>query len=82
MAVTLRMSRFGRKKQPFYRIVATDERSSRDGKYLEIVGTYDPFTKDVTVKKESAEKWIKKGAKYSATVKSLFVKQGVSLATK
>jgi len=82
MAVTIRMTRRGRKKQPVYRIVAADDKSSRDGKFLEIVGTYDPSTKATTIKQESAEKWIKNGATLSRTVKEIFVKNGVSLATK
>ena len=78
MAVTLRMARFGRKKRPFYRIVAADRRFSRDGRYLEIVGTYDPANKKSEIKKESAEKWIKEGAVLSPTVKDILTKQGVS----
>jgi small subunit ribosomal protein S16 len=76
------MSRYGRKKKPFYRIVAADKRSQRDGAFLDIIGTYDPRTKEANIKKDIAEKWIKNGAQLSDTVKDLFVKQGVSLATK
>jgi small subunit ribosomal protein S16 len=76
------MSRYGRKKKPFYRIVAADKRSPRDGAFLDIIGTYDPRTKETNIKKDIAEKWIKNGAQLSDTVKDLFVKQGVSLATK
>jgi len=82
MSVSIRMSRFGRKKKPFYRIVAAEKRSPRDGAFLDIIGTYDPRTKETDIKKDIAEKWIKNGAQPSATVKDLFVKQGVSLATK
>lgn len=82
MAVTIRLARIGRKKKPFYRIVAADSRFPRDGRNLEVVGTYDPRTKETRIKKEIAEKWIKHGASLSATVKSLFQKEGVSLATK
>ncbi len=82
MSVSIRMSRYGRKKKPFYRIVAADKRSPRDGAFLEIIGTYDPRTKETSIKKDLAEKWIKNGAQPSATVKDIFVKQGVSLATK
>lgn len=82
MAVVIRLSRRGRKKKPFYRIVAADQRFSRDGRFLEIVGTYDPMTKEVTVKKEAAQKWIQRGAQLSSTVKRLFSKEGVAAQTK
>jgi len=80
MSVVIRLARGGKKKQPFYRIVAADSRFSRDGRFLEVVGTYDPRSKDTTVKKELAEKWIQKGARLSPTVKQLFSKQGVAKA--
>ena len=79
MAVTIRMARYGRKKKPFYRIVAADQRFSRDGRYLEIVGTYDPASKATNIKKEVATKWINVGAVLSATVKDILSKQGVPL---
>lgn len=82
MAVIIRMARFGQKKKPFFRIVAADKRYCRDGRFLEIVGTYDPRSEKVAVKKEIAEKWIKDGAQVSPTVKKLFVKEGVSLESK
>lgn len=82
MAVVIRLTRRGKKKQPFYRIVVADERFPRDGRYLEIVGTYDPRSDAVTVKKEKAEKWIKNGARLSGTVKRIFAKQGVAVAGK
>jgi len=78
VAVTLRMARYGRKKRPFYRIVAADRRFSRDGRYLEIIGTYDPSRKITELKKESAEKWLNVGAIVSPTVKDILTKQGVS----
>jgi small subunit ribosomal protein S16 len=81
MAVTIRMARYGRKKKPFYRIVAADRRFSRDGRYLEIVGTYDPASKATNVKKEVAKKWINTGAVLSPTVKNIFAKQGISLVS-
>ncbi|MEE8483682.1 MAG: 30S ribosomal protein S16 [Nitrospinota bacterium] len=82
MAVIIRLARRGKKKQPYYRIVAADQRFSRDGRFLEIVGTYDP-RKDVSdVKKEQAEKWVKNGAKISATVKKIFSKHGVAVTSK
>ena len=79
MAVVLRMTRRGAKKKPFYWIVATDSRSPRDGKFLEILGTYDPLKSDNNIKvdAEKITSWIKKGAKPSQTVASLLKKAGV-----
>ena len=81
MAVVIRLTRRGAKKKPFYRIVAIDSRSPRDGEYLENVGTYDPSKKtdNVTVDAEKAMAWVKKGAKPSRTVASLFKKAGVAV---
>ena len=79
MAVVLRMTRRGAKKKPFYRIVAADSRSPRDGRFLEMLGTYDPLKSENNIKVD-AEKitaWIKKGAKPSQTVASLLKKAGV-----
>jgi small subunit ribosomal protein S16 len=73
MAVRLRLTRVGKKKQPTYRIVAADARSPRDGKYLEIVGTYDPRREPsaITVDNEKAIDWLKKGAQPSERVQKL-----------
>lgn len=73
MAVRLRLTRVGKKKQPTYRIVAADARSPRDGKYLEIVGTYDPRREPsaITVDNEKAVDWLKKGAQPSERVQKL-----------
>ena len=78
MAVVLRMTRRGAKKKPFYRIVAADSRSPRDGKFLEMLGTYDPLKSENNLKIDSEKviSWIKKGAKPSETVASL-LKKGV-----
>ena len=78
MAVVLRMTRRGAKKKPFYRIVAADSRSPRDGKFLEMLGTYDPLKSENNIKidSEKVASWIKKGAKPSETVASL-LKKGV-----
>ena len=64
MAVVIRLSRRGSKKRPFYRVVATDSRSPRDGKFLEVLGTYDPLKEQDQFKldAEKAQSWIKKGA--------------------
>lgn len=73
MAVRLRLTRVGKKKQPTYRIVAADSRSPRDGKYLEIVGTYDPRREPsaVTVDNEKAIDWLRRGAVPSERVEKL-----------
>ena len=77
MAVVLRMTRRGAKKKPFYRIVAADSRSPRDGKFLEMLGTYDPLKSENNIKidAEKVNSWIKKGAKPSDTVASLLKKE-------
>ena len=79
MAVKLRMTRMGAKKRPFYRIVAADSRSPRDGKFIEEIGTYDPSTDPSTFKvnEELAKKWLANGAQPTDTVKALFKKHGV-----
>ena len=79
MAVVLRMTRRGAKKKPFYRIVAADSRSPRDGKFLEMLGTYDPLKSENNIKidSEKVASWVKKGAKPSETVASLLKKAGV-----
>ncbi|MEI2698058.1 MAG: 30S ribosomal protein S16 [Microthrixaceae bacterium] len=73
MAVRLRLTRVGKKKQPTYRIVAADARSPRDGKYLEIVGTYDPRREPsaITVDNDKAIEWLRKGAQPSERVEKL-----------
>lgn len=73
MAVRLRLTRVGKKKQPTYRIVAADARSPRDGRYLEIVGTYDPRREPsaITVDNDKAVEWLRKGALPSERVQKL-----------
>lgn len=73
MAVRLRLTRVGKKKQPSYRIVAADSRSPRDGRYLEIVGTYDPRREPsaVTVDNDKAVAWLQNGALPSERVRKL-----------
>jgi small subunit ribosomal protein S16 len=75
--VKLRLQRFGAHKSPFYRIVATSSTNPRDGKFLEIVGTYDPIKGLVDVKADLASKWLDNGAQPTTTVKSLFKKYHV-----
>lgn len=79
MAVVLRLKRMGTNKKPFYRIVATDQRSPRDGRFIEEIGYYDPKKNpaDIKIDKERALYWIKNGAKPSETVRSLIKKQGI-----
>jgi small subunit ribosomal protein S16 len=76
MSVTIRMSRHGAKKKPFYRIVVSDRRFPRDGRYIEQVGTFDPNAKSGGVKLDQTkiDTWIKKGAKPSQTVSELIKK--------
>lgn len=77
--VRLRSQRFGSKKNPFYRIVATDSRNPRDGRYIEIVGTYDPLANPakVTFYEEKVLKWLEVGAKPTDTVKSFLKSEGI-----
>ena len=79
MAVRLRLRRMGRKKRPFYRIVAADQRSPRDGRFIEVVGYYDPLGEDqkVELKEDRIYHWLEKGAQPSDTVKSLLRQQGM-----
>jgi small subunit ribosomal protein S16 len=79
MAVKIRLKRMGAKKTPFYRIVVADSRSPRDGRYIEIVGTYNPVAEPakVEINEELVLKWLKDGAKPSDTVRNLFSKQGI-----
>jgi small subunit ribosomal protein S16 len=78
--VVIRLTRRGAKKKPFYRIVAADSRMPRDGRFLEILGTYDPMLEEdgCKINTEKAVAWIKKGARPSKTVDSLLKKAGVS----
>ena len=79
MAVKLRLKRMGAKKRPYYRIVAADSRSPRDGRFIEAVGTYDPIKKDnnVTLEDEKVMKWLANGAEPTDTVRSILSKSGV-----
>lgn len=79
MAVKIRLTRIGAKKKPFYRIVAADSQSPRDGKFLEILGTYDPHQDpaEVKVKPELLKKWLDDGAQCSDTVAALLKARGL-----
>ena len=74
--VKIRLQRFGAKKAPFYHIVVADSRTSRDGKIIEQIGTYNPMTEpsSIVIDQEKVAKWIKNGAKPTYTVKSLIEK--------
>lgn len=78
MAVHIRLRRMGAKKQPFYRIVAADSRSPRDGRFLETLGTYNPITKpaEVKVAEDKLSRWLDMGAIPSETVNSLLTQVG------
>jgi small subunit ribosomal protein S16 len=84
MAVKIRLQRFGGKKSPFYRIVAADSHSKRDGRYIELIGTYNPLTDPATVKidEEKANKWLQEGAQPTDTVKNIFAKAGLQKSAK
>ena len=77
MAVSIRLRREGSKNRPYYRVVVADNRSPRDGKFIEIIGTYDPKQtgQNSSFSVERAEYWISKGARPSDTVRSLIKKQ-------
>jgi len=77
MAVKLRLQRFGSNKKPFYRVVASESSTARDGRFLEILGTYDPLLGKVLVDAEKVQKWIGNGAQPTDTVRSLFKKYNV-----
>lgn len=77
--VKIRLNRMGAKRQPFYRVVVSDSRSPRDGRFIEIVGNYDP-TKNpavVNIDEEKVISWIKNGAQPTDTVRSLLSKKGI-----
>jgi len=78
LAVHLRLRRMGAKKRPFYRIVAADSRRARDGRFLEILGTYNPITRpaEVSVIEDKLTKWLDQGAVPSDTVGNLLAQVG------
>ena len=80
MAVKLRLARVGSKKNPIYRIVAADERSPRDGKFLEIVGRYNPQTDPSTIEidEAKAKAWLANGAQPTEAVKRLLKTQNIA----
>ncbi len=78
--LVIRLSRFGKKKNPFYRVVVTDRRRPRDGRFVEVVGTYDPLKKPVEVKlkAERIKYWLGCGAQPSDTVRSFIRGQKIA----
>jgi small subunit ribosomal protein S16 len=79
VAVKIRLTRKGKKKKPFYRIVAADTRMPRDGRYIELLGTYNPLVQPAVVKleKERILEWLKTGAQVSDTVGDILRKAGI-----
>lgn len=79
MAVKIRLKRMGSKRNPFYRIVAADARSPRDGRIIEKIGTYNPTTNPATIEldEELALKWLGNGAQPTDTVRDILSRQGV-----
>ena len=82
MAVKIRLTRKGRKKMPFYRIVVANNEAPRDGKFLDIVGTYDPMQEPIVVKldMEKINVWLGKGAEPTVTVRNILKKHGAAQA--
>ena len=79
MAVKIRLKRLGSKKNPFYRVVVADERSPRDGRFIEEIGYYNPLTNPVDIKidAEKATKWLGNGAQPTDTVRALLKKSEI-----
>jgi small subunit ribosomal protein S16 len=83
MPVKIRLQRHGRKKAPFYHIVAADSRAPRDGKFIEKLGSYNPLTKPATIEidREKAFSWLEKGAQPTDTVRAILRFKGVMYRT-
>lgn len=86
MAVKMRLTRLGDKKSPFYRIVVADSRKSRDGEYIDLIGTYNPIAKNeneiIKIDTEKAQTWLANGAQPTETVKDILKKSGVERKAK
>jgi small subunit ribosomal protein S16 len=80
MAVRIRLTRMGAKKKPFYRLVAADSEAPRDGKFLDILGYYDPKTDPATIKiqEDKVRYWLEKGAVLTESARSILKKQGIA----
>ena len=81
--VKIRLQRYGAKKKPFYRVVAADSHDPRDGRFIDIIGTYQPIVDgdEVKINEEKALKWLAAGAQPTDTVKSLFKEIGLNAKT-
>ena len=81
MAVTIRLTRMGAKKKSFYRLVVADSRFPRDGRFIEVLGTYDPNLNPpiVNLDRDKVQSWVNRGANLSPTVRSLLKKGGISV---
>jgi small subunit ribosomal protein S16 len=79
MAVKMRLTRMGDKKSPFYRIVVIDSRKTRDGEYIDLIGTYAPIKQpaETKINVEKAKEWLSKGVQPTDTVRSLLVAEGI-----
>ena len=79
MAVRLRLTRKGTKKKPYYRIVAADSEAPRDGRFLEILGSYNPMNDpaDIKIDREKVNRWLEKGASVSESVRAILKKEGL-----
>lgn len=77
--VKIRLQRYGTKKRPFYRIVAANARAPRDGRFIELIGTYDPITDDtqVNLKEDRVKHWLDAGAQPTDTVRGILKKSGL-----
>lgn len=83
--VKIRLTRMGDKKTPFYRIIVADSRSCRDGKFVDILGNFDPLAKtddNIKIDVEKAKQWLANGAQPTDTVRTLLARAGVLTITK
>jgi len=71
MALRIRLAKFGRTHHPIYRIVVMDAKSPREGKYIDILGTYDPIRKQLEIKEEKVREWLTKGAEVTDRAKAI-----------
>lgn len=80
MAVKMRLSRFGKKRSPYYRVIVADERSPRDGRFIEEIGFYDPNEEPSIIKidEEAAKKWLAAGAQPTERVAKLLKNAGIT----
>lgn len=79
MAVKIRLARMGAKKKPFYRLIAADSKAPRDGRFIEILGYYDPMKNpaEITIHEEKVRSWLDKGASVSESARAILIKNGL-----